>query len=46
MTNSTKAFLYQFDFTRLEKNVVVSKKFLIDFSDVDDHVCFEMRIDL
>lgn len=26
--------------------MVVLKKFLIDFSDVDDHMCFEMRLDL
>lgn len=26
--------------------MVVLKKFLIDFSDVDDHTCFEMRLDL
>lgn len=46
MTSNTKAFLDQFHFTKLEKNVVIFKKFLIDFSGIDDRVCFEMRIDL
>lgn len=46
MTNNTKAFPYRFQFSKLEKNVVVFKKFLIDLSDIDNRACFEMRLNL